>query len=277
MTAHNPADIHSEFSRHGVVRLQDALDARWLREAEAAYNWSIENQSPNASNYNKDDSSTFYVDTGNPAALPVYADFLQRSPIADIVSTVWASPEVQFAFEQVFHKLGGSERSQRTGWHQDSSYLSFQGEHLAVMWITFDEVPRELALEFVRGTQRGPLYEQRGVANPSRPEVPKIESARDNFDIVGWPIVPGDVLLFHPATLHGGGGTAAGGRRRTLSLRFIGQDATFARRPAGGDTPPAFVEMNETMRDGEPFRHPSFLKLRPLSNVHQPTKTWRQP
>jgi ectoine hydroxylase-related dioxygenase (phytanoyl-CoA dioxygenase family) len=263
MTSLNHAELHAEFSRQGVVRLQQALDARWLGEAEAAYRWSIEHGSPNASNYNKDSSSTFYVDTGNPAALAEYADFLKRSPVADLVSAAWASPEVRFTFEQVFYKEGGAERSQRTGWHQDSSYLSFEGAHLAVMWISFDEVPREYALEFVRGSQRGPLYEQRGVANPSRPEVPKIEAARDDFDIVGWPMMPGDVLLFHPAVLHGGGGTAAGRRRRTLSLRFVGEDATFVRRPAGGDTPPAFVQMNETMRDGEPFRHPSFLNLRP--------------
>ncbi len=263
MSEISPAAISSDFARHGVVYLPQVLNARWLREAEAAYNWSLANPSANASNYNKEENSRFYVDTGNPQALTGYAAFLKNSPVADLVATAWASSRVDFAFEQVFYKEGGAVRSQRTGWHQDSSYLSCDGKQLAVMWITFETVPRELALEFVRGSHRGPLYEQRGVQNPTRPEVPRIEAAREQFDIAGWSITPGDVLLFHPAVLHGGGGTEAGRRRRTLSLRFVGEDATFIRRPAGGDTPPAFLQMNETKRDGEPLRHPSFLKLRP--------------
>lgn len=263
MTTLTPAEIHQQFHRDGVVRLRQALEPKWLRQAEACYQWSLENRSANASSYGKDADSTFRVDTGNPESLPVYADFLKQSPVADLVAAAWNSPEVLYAFEQVFYKEGGAVRSQRTGWHQDTSYLSFDGEHLAVMWITFEPVPKEFTLEFVRGSHRGPLYEQRGVPNPTRPTVPKIEADRDNYDIAGWPIEPGDVLLFHPSILHGGGGTEAGRRRRTLSLRFVGQDTKFLRRPPGGDTPPAFLEMNERMTDGEPFRHPSFLHLRP--------------
>ena len=262
-------EIHAQFERDGVVRLAQALDPTWLREAERAYQWSIDHGSRNASRYNKDDSATFYVDTGNPESLPVYADFLKRSPIGSLVSSAWASPLVLYTFEQVFYKEGGSVRSQRTGWHQDSSYLSFDGSHLAVMWITFESVARDHALEFVRGSHRGPLYEQRGAEQSLRPQVPKIEANRERFDIVGWPIEPGDVLLFHPATLHGGGGTEAGKRRRTLSLRFVGEDARFVPRPAGKDTPPSFLELNERLREGEPFRHPSFLQLSPRQQGHR--------
>lgn len=258
-----PDEIHTQFERDGVVRLQQALDPKWLKEAERAYQWSLDNGSRKAANYNKDDSSKFYVDTGNPDSLPVYADFLRKSPIGDLVSAAWASPLVLYAFEQVFYKEGGAVRSQRTGWHQDSSYLSFDGNHLAVMWITFDRVAKEHSMEFIRGSHRGPLYEQRGLEQSTRPPVPKIEANREQFDIVGWPIEPGDVLLFHPATLHGGGGTEAGKRRRTLSLRFVGEDAQFVPRPAGKDTPPSFLELNESLREGDSFRHPSFLQLSP--------------
>ena len=257
-----PAAMHDEFSRHGVVRLKQALSPHWLRQAEAAYQWSLDHRSANASTYSKEPGSTFYVDTGNPLARPVYEPFLKEAPLADLVAQAWASPRVDYAFEQVFYKEGGAVRSQRTGWHQDTSYLSFDGSHLAVMWITFEHVPKEYALEFVRGSHKGPLYEQRGVENPTRPPVPKIEADRAAYDIVSWPIEPGDVLLFHPSILHGGGGTEAGRRRRTLSLRFIGEDVRFVRRPPGGDTPPSFLEMNARMQGGEPFRHPSFIPLR---------------
>jgi ectoine hydroxylase-related dioxygenase (phytanoyl-CoA dioxygenase family) len=262
MNTMTPAEVHAEFSRHGVVKLKQALKPEWMRAAEAAYQWSLQHRSGTAADYNQTDTGKFFVDTANPDALPVYRDFLCRSPVSDLVAQAWNSSAVWYGFEQVFYKEGGATRGQRTGWHQDSSYLSFDGEHLAVMWITFDPLPKDFSLEFVRGSHRGPLYEQRGVENPTRPTVPRIEANRDQFDIVSWAIEPGDVLLFHPAILHGGGGTQEGRRRRTLSLRFIGEDVTFTRRPSTHDTPPAFLEMNQALKEGDPFRHPSFLKLR---------------
>ncbi|MDO8705615.1 MAG: phytanoyl-CoA dioxygenase family protein [Sulfuricaulis sp.] len=257
-------NLHATFTKDGVVRVKQALDADWLKEAEAAFNWSLANQSATSAHYNKEtESGRFYVDTANPESLPVYRKLLENSLLADLVASAWGSDKVWYAFEQIFYKEGGSVRSQRTGWHQDSSYLSFDGEDLAVMWITFDALPKEAALELVRCSHRGPLYEQRGVKNDTgRPTVPHIEAARDQYDIVSWPIEPGDVLIFHPAMLHGGGGTEAGKRRRTLSLRFFGEDVKFIRRPQTHDTPPQFLRLNEQLNDGDPFRHPDFLQLR---------------
>jgi hypothetical protein len=62
--------------------------------------------------------------------------------------------------------------------------------------------------------------------------------------------------------LHGGAGTRAGARRRTLSLRFFGRDAVYVERPGGGVAP--MVEgLHESLTPGAPFRHPAFPKLAP--------------
>src|SRR5438874_2517905 len=82
--------------------------------------------------------------------------------------------------------------------------------------------------EFVRGSHLGPLYagtsfDADGETAPfykDMPRIPDIEADRSSFDIVSFEIEPGDVVMFHPATLHGGG--ASEGRRRTLSVRFFG-------------------------------------------------------
>src|SRR5271166_6619377 len=65
--------------------------------------------------------------------------------------------DVWFMYEQVFLKDGGAAR--RTPWHQDSCYLPVAGEQLMVMWISFDPVAKQGALEFVRGSHRGVLYD----------------------------------------------------------------------------------------------------------------------
>jgi hypothetical protein len=85
-------------------------------------------------------------------------------------------------------------------------------------------------------------------------------------------VEPGDVVLFHMATLHGGAPTRAGQRRRTISLRCFGEHAFCAERPGhdhadggqpgqtcGGGDP---IEQMARMPAGSPFRHPDFPRLR---------------
>ena len=47
---------------------------------------------------------------------------------------------------------------------------------------------------------------------------------------VPWAVEPGDMVVFHANVLHGGAPTRPGRRRRTVSLRYFGDDAVFAPR-----------------------------------------------
>jgi ectoine hydroxylase-related dioxygenase (phytanoyl-CoA dioxygenase family) len=279
--------MRKEFSDSGVVFIKSALDADSMRMAEEAYNWSLAHPSPGAANFpHKDSAAIFYQDLANPKALPAYRAMLEDSPIADIAAELWDAPDVWFMYEQVFLKEGG--KSRRTPWHQDSSYLPVDGTRLAVIWITFERVAKENSLELVRGSHRGimyngsrfdpdddtaPLY-QSGVL----PRLPNIEAERDRWDIVSWAVEPGDVLVFHPGMLHGGAPTLPSQRRRTLSLRFFGDDAIYAPRSTGAEassSQPAiprenpdeprsvFAKLPERLSPGDTFRHPDFPKLRP--------------
>lgn len=261
------AQIREAYARDGAVFLPGVLDADALAQAQAAYDWSLAHPGPGATRFAQATDATFYNDLYNPDCLTGYRSMLEASPIPALLGELWGRPEVWFMYEQVFLKEGGESR--RTPWHQDSSYLAIAGDDLAVAWITFDAVSRADSLEFVRGSHRGllfngsrfelgddtaPLYPQSDL-----PRMPDIEAGRDAYNIISWAVEPGDLVLFHPATLHGGAPTHPGGRRRTLTLRFFGADAVYDPRP--GRPGPRAPGFHERMRPGEPFRDPSFLKL----------------
>ena len=101
--------------------------------------------------------------------------------------------------------------------------------------------------------------------------LPDIERTRNQWPIVSWAVEPGDLIVFHPAMLHGGAPTSRGERRRTISLRFFGDLAFCAERPEqgladvdrlkrddGGRDP---IEQMATMPAGTLFRHPGFLQV----------------
>ncbi len=272
MDKHTSPSAKATFAEHGVVHLPQALDRETLELARRMFDWSIAHPTPSACRFYEGDDTTFYQDLCNPRAALAYRELLESSNVGDIVAELWGSPDVWFLYEQIFLKEGRAMR--RTPWHQDAPYLAVEGERLAVMWISFDAVDRGHALEFVCGSHRGTLYDGSAFdpdddTRPSYahglPRLPDIESCRDAFDIVSWAVRPGDVIVFHPATLHGGAATAEGVRRRTLSLRFFGNDAVYAARPEPA-LAPMVAGLHDALRPGDPFRHSAFPKLRPSAS-----------
>jgi hypothetical protein len=260
-----------DFARDGVCYLPGVLDAKALGEAQAAYEWSLAHPGPGASRIKQKSEATFYQDLWNPDCADAYRPMLEASPLPKMIAALWGTPDVWFMYEQVFLKEGGESR--RTPWHQDSSYLAVGGTDLAVAWITFDAIGQSDSLEFVRGSHLGPLYNGSRFelgddtaplfSSEELPRLPDIEGQRGRFDIVSWAVSPGDVVMFHPRTLHGGAPTHAGGRRRTLTLRFFGRESVYEPRP--GPAGPRIAGFHERVAPGDPFRDPSFLKLLPKS------------
>lgn len=258
--------IRKAYAEDGVAFVPRALDADALAQAQAAYDWSLANPGPAASRFQQHSDATFYQDLYNPGCAQAYRQMLEASPLPGLIADIWGTPDVWFMYEQVFLKEGGESR--RTPWHQDSSYLAVAGSDLAVAWITFDAVSRADSLEFVRGSHQGPLYngsrfeldDDTAPLHPdsSMPRLPDIEKERVRFDIVSFAVAPGDLVLFHPATLHGGAPTHPGMRRRTLTLRFFGRNCIYDERP--GRAGPR--RSGSAMKQGDPFRDAAFLKLR---------------
>lgn len=255
------------FARDGVVMLPAALDGDALAQALDAYDWSLNNPGPGASRIAQATDAIFYQDLYNPRVLDGYRAMLAASPLPTLIGDLWGAPDIWFMYEQIFLKEGGEAR--RTPWHQDSSYLTVAGAHLAVAWISFDAVGQTDSLEFVRGSHKGVLYNgsrfQLGDdtaplhAGATLPRLPDIEADRSAWDLISFAVTPGDVVIFHPAMLHGGAPTHAGQRRRTLTLRFFGTDAIYDSRP--GPAGPRISGVHAGKTQGDPFRDPAFLKL----------------
>lgn len=279
--------LADEYRERGVVYIPGALDSATLALAERCFCWTLEHPGPGAGPVLQGTPGTFYQDQANPDSFPAYRELLVETGVADIAADLMRSEDVWLMYEQIWLKEGDATR--RTPWHQDLPYLPASGEQLAVLWTSLDPVAREHALEFVPGSHRGPLYNPTAF-NPEDvnanlfsgddwPPLPDIESAREDFDILGWATQPGDVVVFHPAILHGGAPTPAGGRRRTLSLRFFGDDARCASRPHDGMANVDGLEHADGGRhplkkmaleaDGTPFRHPDFPRLRPRAAATQ--------
>ena len=264
--------LGATYRRDGAIHIPDVVDEQTLSEARRYFEWSMANPSPSSCEFYEDDRGTFYQDLCHPEAAHVYRNLLENSILADVVAALWGSDDVWFLYEQVFLKEGDATR--RTPWHQDSPYLALEGEKIAVVWINFDPVAQGQSLEFVRGSHLQTLYDgsafdpdddTKPIYGSGLERLPDIESNRSNYDILSWAVEPGDVVVFHPSTLHGGSPTVDGVRRRTLSLRFFGDDAVYAERPMPAPAP-LVAGLHDNFRHGDAFRHRAFPKLRPSSS-----------
>ena len=254
------------FQSDGVTLLPKFLNAAQVKRALSLFEWSMANPGPKAADLlpGRDGAKQDLV---NPAAPAVYESFLREAPFAEACRALWGSSQCWFMYEQVFRK-DGKDGVGRTPWHQDLPYLAIEGDDIAVFWISFEAIPADHSLEFIRGSHRGPLFngsafdpeDETRPLYPSDelPRIPAYEQDRAAHDIVSFAVEPGDVVAFHPAIMHGGAPTTAGTIRRTLSLRFFGDDAVFAKRPFGGGV---IVPDMKALKPGDPFRHASFVDL----------------
>ena len=257
----------------GAIKAEGALSAEALALAQTAYDWSLANPGPGAAQLPNREGGEFYQDLANPTSFAAYDDLVRHADITDLVRSVFQGDSAWFMYEQVFKKHGGTTR--RTPWHQDTPYLPVNGQDLLVIWISFDEVAEDAALEFIAGSHMGEIYDGSRFDpkddtaplynDPSYPRLPDIESHRSDYEVISWPSKPGDAVLFHPSTLHGGAPTQANASRRTLSLRFFGEDAVVAERPGAKVANPNKNShpLNQVrgLKPGTPFRHPEFPRI----------------
>lgn len=271
------AELNAELAHDGVVLLRGALTPDEVARVEDVFEHGRANPSPGAYSVYPETGATFYIDTFNAANWDAYEPAFRDTSVPDHVAALWGSEDIWFFYEQLFLKEGGTMR--RTPWHQDSSYLPVAGDNVAVCWITLDSLTAEESLEFVKGSHRGPMFNTSAFdANDDTkpidptldlPPLPNVESSRDDFEIVSWAVEPGDMVVFHPNSLHGGAPTTPGRRRRTVSLRYFGADATYRplRRivmdPEGKRVAETLASAFGAMQEGEPFRSPLFRKVRP--------------
>lgn len=268
-----------DFAKDGAVVVRGLFTPDELARARECFDYGTEHPLQ-AQNVFAGTDDEHFNEYGNPANAEVYLELIEELGLADFAADMWDSEHVWFIGEELFRKTGG--KAGRSPWHQDTAYMPADGPDLLNIWISFERLPRRNALEIVRGSQsyRGTQYDgtsYRDPADPTRgvwgednfPRLPDIEADRaqdpSSWDVLSWDIEPGDALVFHSGTMHGGAPvTPDCPIRHTLVLRFFGDKLFYRPLP---DTEPDFgydirVLNDPSLAPGDPYRSPHLVQLR---------------
>jgi ectoine hydroxylase-related dioxygenase (phytanoyl-CoA dioxygenase family) len=272
-------DLVEQWERDGALWIPGLLSPAWLALIAQGIQRNLTSPGPNAETRYAGQPGEFYDDFCNYPAIPEYQRLLEDSPLVDVIAKLLNTERLWLFYDQIFLKEGGYSRA--TPWHQDIPYFCGNGRQFADAWISLEPLTEDETLEVVAGSCNGPVYNGVRAGKPGLdledddksafvdkediyPPIPDIDNERDKWPIISWASQPGDVLIFHPATLHGGAAMREGGRRRTLSVRFFGDDVVYVERPGMRVAPP-FPGVSEALSPGDPLRHPWFPQLLPRS------------
>ncbi len=237
-------ETYEAFQRDGVVKIERAVDADWIDGILDLADRQLAEPGPWVGDTATD------ADRTTPGRLftsrylweqdPFVKRFVFDSGVAQLAGELLGASSARFYFDHLLVKEPGTPDP--TPWHQDIPYWPFLGSQIGSVWVTATDVSvEESSLEFVRGSHRWNKYftPKAFTASGSKwaeanegDELPDIESARDEFDIVGFDMAAGDALVFSAWSVHGSPGNAGDRRRVALSTRWLGDDATWDPRPA---------------------------------------------
>ncbi len=253
-----------EFQQNGCAVIR-GIFSPWIEGLKVGIEENMASPSLRERTYVPDDGSArFFQDFCNWDRIPGYRALVVDSPMAKFAARLMRSRTARIFHDHVLVKEPGT--SVVTPWHQDQPYYLVEGSQSVSFWVPLDPVPRERTIEYVAGshlagkTYRADRFDGTKLYEGDRAEtVPDIAANRANLDIRGWAVEPGDAVVFTFRTLHGAPANASPTRRRVISLRWVGDDARFARRL--GRTSPAFPDLE--YEDGARFDAPEFPVLHP--------------
>ena len=232
-----------EFQCDGVLLLKGAF-TDWVDVMRAGVERNMAHPSEYASeNAVAAGQGRFFDDYCNWTHIPEFERIVRESPAAEIAAKIMQSKTAQFFHDHVLVKESGTPMP--TPWHADGPYYFVEGQQTVSMWMPLDPV-KDASLRLLAGSHKGEkmvrpvswadnsdFYESDEDWTP----VPNPDADPANNKIVEWQMEPGDAVLFDYRTVHGARGNPKGGRRRALSLRWVGDDARFVER-AGRTSPP---------------------------------------
>src|SRR5262245_48985350 len=162
--------IRKAFREDGAVLVKGVLSTEQLARCRVAFDWAVANPGPNAFRIFDGTEQQSHNDNANPLAKARLDELVCSLPLGRLFADLWGSEHAWYFAEEVFLKAGG--RGSRTPWHQDTSYLPWAGMHWGNAWISFESVPKQNALEVVRGSHRGTLYDGTTFRDPNDPTQP---------------------------------------------------------------------------------------------------------
>ena len=249
-------EVIARFENDGVVCLRGVFDADWLAAIETGMEQNFKEPGKYAHYYASDQTGKTYLnDVASWQRIPEYRRYVFDSPAAEFAARLMRSSKVNIFYDSAFYRTAGT--SAPTPWHQDVPYWCIRGTQVCSVWTPIDSVPRESALEFIRGSHRWnevfyrPSFfsgagthtfendsNERNTTEREHVLAPDVAANLDSYDVLAWEMNPGDCLVFSGMVFHGGRGNhSPSNALRALATRWAGDDATYALRPEGADPP----------------------------------------
>ncbi|MBZ0216758.1 MAG: phytanoyl-CoA dioxygenase family protein [Fimbriimonadaceae bacterium] len=239
-------DISSEeiesYERDGAAVLRGVLDMDWIERMQDAVDRILNNPGNASIEYTpKGKKGRYYGDFFIWRRDEDFRAFTMDSPLPQLAAQVMKATGVQFFYDQLLVKEPHTEEA--TPWHQDLSYWPVRGEDVLSIWVPFDRVTVDAgAVTYIKGSHKwGKLYAPNTFSDNSGfgeqykkmglEALPDVAANLDQYDLLQSELEMGDVLIHHPLTLHYAPGNLTDGRRRGLSLRYLGDDAVYDSRP----------------------------------------------
>jgi ectoine hydroxylase-related dioxygenase (phytanoyl-CoA dioxygenase family) len=259
-----------QYHEDGVVMLKQALAPNWMSMVEQGVEEALSNSSL-VGKFMSRKVEGYQMDIFLWKRIDVLRDLIYYGPCAHLAKQLMGSNEVRFFYDQMFLKEPGTDAP--TPWHQDLSFWPIRGEQICSFWIPCDPVNRESSgLLYVKGSHKWP---QRFKAvspdyvatlmDDKMDDIPDINANLDKYELLDWDMEPGDVLVFHPLTLHGSyGNSSRVRRRRALALRWVGDDVVYA--PSDKRMPIHYRHKSEV---GGPLRGAAFPRILPFADPEE--------
>ncbi len=234
-------DALEQFRSDGATVLRGLLEPAWLEMIAAGVEHNAAHPSKWSHWYTQPDEAVgFWTDYVTWPDVDEYRRVAFESPLAVAARELMGSATVRFFHEHVLVKEPGA--TERTPWHHDQPYYCVNGDQNVSLWVALDRVPASSGMRFLAGSHRwNRLFVPRkfvdhtpyvAAADDGYELVPDVDALiTDGASVLSFDVEPGDVVAFHYRTLHDAPGNVLDTRRRAVSFRWIGDDATFAERP----------------------------------------------
>ncbi|XP_067119336.1 probable phytanoyl-CoA dioxygenase [Centruroides vittatus] len=248
--------VINEYRKNGAICLRRVFDQKWIYKVKCGIEKNLLEPSKfSESLKGEGDPGNYFNDYCNWTKIPEFEDYVFNSPAAEIAGILMESQYAAFYHEHVLVKEPGAFK--KTPWHHDQSYYPIDGFKVCSIWMPVDPVAKINSLQLVAGshlwkewfyprkfaTSLNYIKESASDDKIYR-DVPDIESNRNDYEILTWDVEPGDCIVFHMKTLHGAPGNSSENvKRRVLSTRWLGDDATMAARP-WEVSPPIYGNLN---------------------------------
>lgn len=222
------------YHEDGVLMVRQAIEPNWMALLEQG----VEEARAHASLLGRFMSRKvegYQMDIFLWKRIDALRDLIYYGPFARWAQQLMGAQQVRFFYDQMFIKEPGTDAP--TPWHQDLSFWPIRGEQICSFWIPCDPVNRENSgLLYVRGSHRWPQRFKAispdyvaAIIDERMDDVPDINAHPERYELLDWDMQPGDILMFHPLTLHGSyGNQSRTRRRRALALRWTGDDVVYA-------------------------------------------------